>query len=389
MGRVCQPPVSTRVRTALATACAVLLLGVAAYAQTPSQPPVPDEPPPSPEPAPIDVFSTMRIRGYADVGFGNPLQEKLPVGGLQEATASFQIADLHLFITTRLSDEWSFLSEVLITSDFSNETTVELDRLLVQYDPSKYFRVAVGKFNSAVGYYTNQFHRAKFYQTATGRPVMFTDDDNGGVLPVHQVGVTVHGQIPSGSLGLHYVGEVSNGRGFFATGIDQNFVDSNNGKAVNGGLYLQPDALPALDAGFTVYRDTLEPLGHGRVAETITTLHGVWLTPGFEFLNEIAFINHDPESGGAQETSTTAYTQLSRRFGVIRPYARYDYQDVPPTDPIFGLEESTVPVGIRKAISGGVNVAIKTFAVFKVQVDRALERGVWANGAHVQLAVAF
>src|SRR6185436_4413400 len=132
-------------------------------------------------------------------------------------------------------------------------------RLVFQYNPNKYFRVGFGKFNAAVGYYPNQFHRAKFYQTATGRPLMFTDEDNGGILPVHQVGLTVQGQIPSGSLGLHYIGEITNGRAFSLDSHEiQNFADGNNFKAVNGGLFVRPDAAPALEAGFTVYRDTIE-----------------------------------------------------------------------------------------------------------------------------------
>ena len=185
--------------------------------------------------------------------------------GCRHSTRSFQIADLHLFITSKLSDEWSFLSETLITSDFSNEASAEMDRLVVQYNPSKYLRVGFGKFNTAVGYYSNQFHRAKFYQTATGRPLMFTDEDNGGILPVHQVGVTAQGEIPSGALGLHYVGEITNGRAFSHTSAEvQTFADGNNSKAVNVGLFVRPDLIPALDAGFTVYRDTLEPDGLGK-----------------------------------------------------------------------------------------------------------------------------
>ena len=70
-----------------------------------------------------------------------------------------------------------------------------MDRLLVQYSPNRHLKVGFGKFNSAISYYTNQFHLAKFYQTATGRPIMLTDNEDGGILPIHQVGVTVRGAI--------------------------------------------------------------------------------------------------------------------------------------------------------------------------------------------------
>jgi hypothetical protein len=46
-------------------------------------------------------------------------------------------------------------------------------------------------------------------------------------------------------------------------------------------------------------------------------------------------------------------------------------------------------LGIRKAISGGLRFDIREFAVLKVQFDHALQDGVWASGAHAQLAFAF
>jgi hypothetical protein len=336
------------------------------------------------------MLSNMRIRGYADVGFGQPLQEKLPAGGLQNSKSSFQIADFQLFVTAKLSNPWSFLSDVLITSDFSNEFFAEIDRLVLQFNPNKHLRVGFGKFNSSIGYYSNEFHRAKFYQTATGRPIMFTDEDNGGILPVHQVGITVQGEIGPGALGLHYVGEITNGRAFNRNSSEvQNFSAGTNAKAVNIGMFVRPDAAPGVDAGFTVYRDTLEPDALGKVRETITAAHAVYLTPRFEFLNEVAILTHDSETSGSRATSKSFYTQVSNRFGVIRPYARYEYQTVPATDPVFGVGDVAVAFGIRKAVSGGLHVQIHQFAVVKVQFDRALQYGVWASGAHAQLAVAF
>jgi hypothetical protein len=350
-------------------------------------PPAPEAPP---ERAMTSLLSNMRIRGYADVGFGRPLQEKLPAGGLQQSKYSFQIADLHLFVTSKLSDEWNFLTEVLFTSDFSNESSAELDRLIVQYNPNKYIKVGFGKFNSAIGYYQNQFHRAKFYQTATGRPLMFTDEDNGGILPVHQVGLTVQGEIPSGALGLHYIGEITNGRAFSLNSHEiQNFADGNNFKAVNGGLFVQPDAAPALDVGFTVYRDTIESDALVKVRETITALHALWVTSNFEFINEVVILNHDTEASGARATSKSFYTQVSRRFGFTRPYGRYEYQDVPLTDPVFGLGDVVPVSGIREVVSAGLHFDVRDFAVVKVQYDHAQQHGAWANGAHAQLAFAF
>jgi hypothetical protein len=165
-------------------------------------------------------------------------------------------------------------------------------------------------------------------------------------------------------------------------------VDSNNIKAVNGGLFARPDVLPGLELGFSVYRDTLDPAA-GNVGETITAAHAVYVTPNFEFLNEVVFLKHVTEMDEASATSKSFYTQLSRRFGVTRPFFRYDYQDVPMSDPVFNLGEGIHAVGLRKVISAGLHFDIGQFAVIKVQYDHALQYGEWADGAHAQLAFAF
>src|SRR5207247_10157642 len=49
-------------------------------------------------------------------------------------------------------------------------------------------------------------------QTTIDRPFIFAFEDEGGILPVHNVGLSASGQIPSGRLGLRYIAEIGNGR---------------------------------------------------------------------------------------------------------------------------------------------------------------------------------
>ena len=41
---------------------------------------------------------------------------------------------------------------------------------------------------------------------------MFAFEDEGGVLPVHEVGVNVHGTVPGTGSAFHYLAEIGNGR---------------------------------------------------------------------------------------------------------------------------------------------------------------------------------
>lgn len=216
---------------------------------------------PEPEPAPgvqdhmHGSSPVLQIRGFSDVTFHTSDQagEK----------RSFALGQLDLFITSRLSEKLSVLGELVIEANDRNEFGFEAERLLLSYTPSDYFNVAFGRYHTAIGYYNSAYHHGTWFQTATGRPFIFQFEDEGGILPIHNVGVSAYGRIPSGKLGLHYVGEIGNGRASRSPLNEpvQNVVDENGGKAVNLGLFARPDWAPGFQAGFSVYRDRLTPDG--------------------------------------------------------------------------------------------------------------------------------
>ena len=70
---------------------------------------------------------------------------------------------------------------------------------------------------------------------------MYEIDDEDGFLPLHEVGATINGQIPSGKLGLNYVAEIGNGRShLLGPEPAQNARDSDNGKSINFALFARP-----------------------------------------------------------------------------------------------------------------------------------------------------
>ncbi len=126
---------------------------------------------------------------------------------------------------------------------------------------------------------------------------MYAFDDQGGVLPMQEVGVNLTGKIPSGKLGLNYVVEVGNGR---AWGLNaepvQNNQDANNSKSINGGLFIRPEKISGLQVGFSVRHDNLTIPGPA-VAETIATVHAVYINSKYEILNEGMLVRHVEDFG--------------------------------------------------------------------------------------------
>jgi len=321
---------------------------------------------------------SLRMHGFADVGYH--------ASDLKGETNSFALGQFDLFITSRLSEKFSALAEMVIEADDRNAFGVELERFLLQYSANDYFKLAVGRFHTAIGYYNTAFHHGTWFQTATGRPFLFAFEDEGGILPIHNVGISASGRIPSGGLGLNYIAEVGNGRASRSRFDEpvQNVIDENNGKAFNVGLISRPRKLDGFQAGFTVYRDHLTPDGLPRIGQTIMAGHIVYQTPEVEFLNEALVVRHALTGSNRVFNTPGFYTQLSRRFGKARPYFRYQYVNAPGDDPIIGDVER------RNGPSVGLRYDVSEFAALKIQYDRTARRNLDAiNGIGFQLAFTF
>ena len=272
-------------------------------------------------------FPSLQFRGFGDVSY--------VVNDRRDEHNSFALGQLDLFFTSQLAENLDVLGELVIESGDDNAFATEIERLQLNYRPSDYFNVSAGRYHTAIGYYNTAFHHGTWLQTAVGRPQIFGFEDDGGVLPIHNVGLSVSGQIPSGALGLRYVFEVGNGRHYGATDEPVlNVADDNDHKAVNLGLIARPDSVPGLQLGVSGYHDTATPDGLPRLGQTIVAGHVVWQRPKFEWLNEAFWFRHAPAGGSAAHT-VAAYSQVARQWGRVRPFLRYQYTYAQRADLIF------------------------------------------------------
>ncbi|MFZ3218194.1 MAG: hypothetical protein WA192_19215 [Candidatus Acidiferrales bacterium] len=369
-------------------------------ATAPTTPPAPAAatvsapPPPAPEPAPLpdmpsvnEVAPRLKLVVFGDVGA--QVYNHIP--------DTFEFGSLDLFMRARLSDKVSTLGEVLFIAQSDNSIGVDVERLLLQYRQNDYFSVAAGRFHTWVGYYNTAFNKGEFLETTTDRPFVYAFDDTGGVLPMQEVGVTVTGKIPSGSLGLNYVVEAGNGRAWgLNTEPTQNNQDANNSKSINGGLFMRPDRFAGLQLGFSLRHDNLSIPGPA-IGETIVTAHAVFINPHYEILNEAVLVRH-AESGGPVFETSAFYTQFSRAFGAFRPYFRYQYFNAPSDDPVYfyASQNTYAPlyvtsfVGRLNGPSLGIRYDFTEHSALKLQYDRFSLRGLnTENGLTSQLAFTF
>jgi len=317
----------------------------------------------------MDLSKTLlRIRGFGDVSLHGDTQKG--------DTTSFSLGQLDLFVTSDISEKFKFLSEIVFeagANDFygaisgpDNTFDVDVERYLLQYSQNDYFNLSVGRGHTAIGYYNTAYHHSTWLQTTTGRPFLFNFEDEGGILPVHTIGVSASGLVPSGRLGLHYVAEVGNGRASRTPLVEepvQNEVDDQNHKAYNLAVFARPENIPGLQAGFSVYRDLLAPTNAPRIGETILAAHVVLIRPKYEWLNEALLDRHAPAVASDTFNTPGFYTQISRQFGVYRPYFRYQYVNVANNEPVFP------DVGLRHGPSLGLRFDASESVALKFQYD--------------------
>jgi hypothetical protein len=308
------------------------------------------------EPERMDVNRTLlNIRGFGDFG--------LYGGNQKKQVTSFSLGEINLFITSNMSERFKFLTETVFEQSQANNFGVELERMLLEYSFNDYLKLSAGRYHTAIGYYNTAFHHSTWLQTTTGRPFLFAFEDEGGILPIHNVGIVASGQIPSGDLGLHYVAEVGAGRASDPQAQPvQNFIDEDNHKAVDVEIFAQPDAVQGLNTGFSVYRDVRFPPGLPRTGETIVDGYIVLVRPRFEWLNEGLVIRHTPQGMRVFDTPGF-YSQISERFGSYRPYFRYQYVNANNSEPIFPQ------VGLRTGPSVGLRFDASASVALKLQYD--------------------
>jgi len=328
----------------------------------------------------------LKIRGFFDYNYGmgpaaNPLQ--FPLGGTAHNT--FQAGEFDLFITSKLSEHLDFVGEMVFGWDHTNSLGVDIERYQLTYKRNEYFKIGGGRFHSAIGYYNTAYHHGTWFGTAEGRPFMYYYEDSGGLLPVHNVGITAEGLVPgTGTWHLHWIAEGGNGRSSDNTLQPvQNFLSDRNHKSYNLAFYVRPEWLQGLQLGGSFYADRLVPPGIAHVSQQIESAYAVYITPRWEFMNEAVLLTNKQDGVARPFRTPLMYTQLSRGFGKYRPYFRYQYVNSPAHDPI------NVYTDRYQGPSVGMRWDFSDFAAFKLQYNRVDQRLATSNSVNAQMGFTF
>jgi hypothetical protein len=318
------------------------------------------------------------LRGYADINYARSFGQK----GSIEGNGAFMLGQMDFFVTQLIQNRIEVLAEAVIESDLEGHTEIDLERLQAGYIFNDWFKIHAGRFHNVLGYWNTAYHHGRIYQTTIGRPKFLAFEDNGGVLPVHIVGLQVSGDIRTHPLLIEYAVIGGNGSHiepdeFITSKLEaENTSDPNKNKAISANLTVWVPSVPGLGLGASSSHGIVpafdgSPLDSNKIAEVsqqITGGHLVYLNSGrtpvdFELLSEYyAFRDKDTFTDTGTYKASAYYVQAAvyvmSRF---IPYARFEHMNVRPGDPYFSVlnktEYTLKLVGIR--FSQNVDSAIK------------------------------
>jgi len=333
-------------------------------------------------------------RGFQWQGFGEldykVLNQRIPelgtYGFVPGSSGNFYTGDLDLLLTARINDKASVLSEIAIGEGDAQTYSVDLERVLFNYDYNDHLRMSFGRYQTAIGFYNTAFHSGSWFQTTADRPLVMEFSDNGGVLPTEAVGLYFTGSIPSGKLGLNYIVEYGSSDTIRPDLNGQTLTDENNGNHINIGLFGRPDSIRGLQIGGSIYHDRISDFAKGpnvRLGQMIVNAHVVYIRHCIEFLSEGFLIRHAYEHSSTVFDTPAFYSQISKQFHRTRPYFRYQYINAD----AGGILDD---VDLRYGPSFGVRYDFNDSIAFKTQLDHTVRKGEPdLNGVHLQLVFKF
>jgi hypothetical protein len=303
---------------------------------------------------------------------------------------TFSVGQLDLFLTSELATNVNVLAEIVLeVPENGDEQIAEVERFQLRYSPLDALSLSVGRMHSMLGYWNQTYHHGAWLTTTAFRPEIYRfEDEGGGLLPVHEVGLRLAGTTSASALRLEYAASVTNGRDV-EPGHVVTVQDPNGAKALTLWLGIKPKAWAGLQVGGAAVLDTIpsHPEDPARDHELRERIFGGFLVvqrSGLELLAEAFSIRHEDRVRGLAWKSRGLYAQGAWTLGRAKPYYRFDWIDRDEGDPYY--DESTRDIEKHTA---GLRVDPWSRLAVKLEASHSDVPGASFFAAAVQVAFTF
>lgn len=302
----------------------------------------------------------LDLHGFADVSYQHDLHDD---DAPEENNGAFVIGPLDFYIAESLGPRVDMLAEFAFESGI-----VDVERLQIGYMSSDSLKVYAGRFHTSLGYWNTAYHHGAFLYATIDRPFFLRWEHDGGILPVHTVGLVLTGRqfLEPGVFSYHIL--VGNGPSVTdedgANVLDPNTeVDPNKNKAVGAHVMWAPSALSGWAVGVSAFNSHVvnkgplvapTPALSLDVTQTIVGADIGHTNGPLEILAEYFMVRDKDNVGATTATNHFFYVQVGREIGGrVMPYARYERGslDEAANDPYMlalgAVDQTIETIGVR------------------------------------------
>jgi hypothetical protein len=321
--------------------------------------------------------------------FGDPM---FVISSDAPSHAGFVLNPIDLLLTGRFG-ELIAMGEIGLDQADGGMVSVDIERLFVGWHAER-FAVDAGRTHAELGYWNNAFHHGNWLQLTVDRPRAVRFEDEGGILPIHWVGIQAHWRpLLEGNRRIELVGGVANGRGGVVDDIlTQGDVDAQ--KALLARIELKGFGARALRLGLVGVFDQIgaQPavagmfprpaLPDASMREFIGNLFVAYRGSNLTLISEAYDVLHTTEgvvpatgAKGGHWNTVDAFALLGYRLVDFTPYAMGEVRTTPTgdADPFFFPDPTMVAAGEEgimsnfEEVTAGLRWDFTTWSAFKVE----------------------
>ena len=308
---------------------------------------------------------TLNFFGDTSLSAGTPAAPDHHLG--------FAIGAQDVLIKGELGKHLTALTEFAVESGDSG-FGIDVERFSVRWQSGPLYLEA-GRTHTALGYWNNAYHHGRWLQLAIARPRWVAFEDDGGLLPVHWVGVTSGAKLDLGTGTLHLIASIGNGRGKIVDDV-RNTGDYQSLKAIQAGAEYVGLHWPDLRIGIAAVLDRIPPQGgvdrpalpDQSIDELIGAAHIAYASVPLILIAESYLVVH--RAAGQQWSTYGGFLLAGYAFGQFTPYVEVErIASRGGNDPFFVPDPSAVGAASFDTVKGiaGLRMDLSDWTALKAE----------------------
>ena len=301
------------------------------------------------------------------------------VDSVTSGKPAFVLGPLDLLLTGR-SGNLMALSEIALETGDDGAIGIDLERGFVGWH-AETFSIDAGRTHTELGYWNNAFHHGRWLQMPVDRPRAVLFEDEGGILPIHSIGVTGRWRVLTGEHQVELMAAIGNGRGVIVDNLQLD-RDDNLFKSLLLKIEAKGFGARELRVGLSGFYDRIAPepatdaaggatrpaLPDQTITELISNAYLAYRGSDLTVIAEAFDILHT--ATGGHWNTFDGFGLVAYRFGTLVPYATFEVRSGDIAQDPFFFPDPTAPsaiLGKFEEATAGLRWDLNTWSALKIE----------------------